>query len=711
MYTELKSQDSIVPIFNVNYKCDTSAVFDLNVLQNNPNNFVGGKIGQFRQVWKNFTSDSWVIKTISGSKIDFCGCVDDVLMPHAIKFDKKEAKFIDEEVKNLLAQNIIQKTEHSQGEFISSIFLRPKKDGKFRMILNLKNLNKVIVYEKFKMETLKQALCLVTKDCFFASIDLSQAYYACPVHIEHQKLLRFIWKNQLYQFNCFVNGLAEAPRKFTKIMKVPFSYLKTLGHSNIAYIDDSLLLSDSYEDCCRNISDTVQILDSLGFTIHPKKSVLYPSNCVTFLGYEINSINMTVRLTDEKLQKTLEMCDSLLRKEYCTIRDLAKMIGKLVSAEPGVPLAPLFYKPLEKEKMELLSKNGGIYDARIVISKQVKDYLQWWQNNLTGMFSEIDPKYPEILIRTDSSDFAWGGINLNTQEKVNGMWSDDEKRNHINFKELDAIFLCLQSFVKDFNLVHIRVESDNTTAVAYINNMGGKFEHLDQLARKIWFWAIDRNIWLSAAHIPGIYNVIADTESRTISNVRTEWQLNPIVFKQIQLLWPYPEIDLFASRINTQLPKYVSWNQDPGAIAIDAMSFSWNNIESYIFAPFSMLGRVLAKLTLDEGSSTLVAPIWKNQFWWPKLLTMVVDTPRILGGKKLVTLPWDKQTEHPLRSSLHLAVFRVSGKKWLTRAYRNGLPSWQNVPGGRPHVSNMGRILKNGVTFVCKGKLITIIPL
>ena len=53
--------------------------------------------------------------------------------------------------------------------------------------------------------------------------------------------------------------------------------LKTLGHSNAPYIDDSLLQSDTRESCVENLRDTVLLMDDCGLTVHPEKSVIVPT--------------------------------------------------------------------------------------------------------------------------------------------------------------------------------------------------------------------------------------------------------------------------------------------------------------------------------------------------------------------------------------------------------------------------------------------------
>ena len=77
------------------------------------------------------------------------------------------------------------------------------------------------------------------------------------------------------------------------------------------------------------------------------------------------------------------------------------------------------------------------------------------------------------------------------------------------------------------------LQMDNTTAVAYVNNLGETvFPQLTTLAKTLWIWALQRDILLTAQHIPGVSNIVADTESRTVRD-RTDWKLSPAIFSQI----------------------------------------------------------------------------------------------------------------------------------------------------------------------------------
>ena len=100
--------------------------------------------------------------------------------------------------------------------------------------------------------------------------------------------------------------------------------------------------------------------------------------------------------------------------------------------------------------------------------------------------------------------------------------------------------------------IHVRIMSDNTTVVSYINEMGGcKSPQFNGLAKEIWEWAMARNIWLSAAHIPGCNNVSADALSWKFS-MGLEWMFSKQVFQKILSRFNNLEIDLFTSRLNAQ---------------------------------------------------------------------------------------------------------------------------------------------------------------
>jgi len=189
--------------------------------------------------------------------------------------------------------------------------------------------------------------------------------------------------------------------------------------------------------------------------------------------------------------------------------------------------------------------------------------------------------------------------------------------------------------------------SDNTTTVCYINNMGGsKSRSCNEISRKIWNFALHKNNFLIAAHLPGNQNVLADRESR-VFNDRTEWMLQREAFHGLSKLWGPIETDLFASRLNKQVDDSISWNPDPEARAVDAFFIVWDK-HFYAFPPFALIDRCLQKITQEEAEGVIIVLIWSTQTYYPRLLSMVIQPPRRLPMKEnLLTLP-RSQMSHPL---------------------------------------------------------------
>ena len=109
--------------------------------------------------------------------------------PHSHKLSNSEMHIVREDVKKLLHKGIIVPTTKVAGDFISGVFTRIKKDNSYRMILNLKRLNKFICYNNFKMESLANVINIITSGVYMASVGLNDALYSIPINAHDPKFL------------------------------------------------------------------------------------------------------------------------------------------------------------------------------------------------------------------------------------------------------------------------------------------------------------------------------------------------------------------------------------------------------------------------------------------------------------------------------------------------------------------------------------------
>ena len=98
----------------------------------------------------------------------------------------------------------------------------------------------------------------------------------------------------------------------------------------------------------------------------------------------------------------------------------------------------------------------------------------------------------------------------------------------------------------------------------------------------------------------------------------------------------------FATRLNTRCVPYVSFKPNQNVFAVDAFTQNLNDIKVYVFPPFSLIGRILARIKWEEASITVIVPCWQTQPWFPQFLQMVEKGTAIVLLKphhKLLQVP------------------------------------------------------------------------
>ena len=189
---------------------------------------------------------------------------------------------------------------------------------------------------------------------------------------KNNKFLKFVWDDQLYEFTTLPMGLSSSLRIFTKVMKPVLAKLHQKGHINSGFIDEFYLQGREFSDCTINLSDTVRLFVDLGFHVHPDKCILIPSQEILMLGFLINSLFMIVKLPFEKKEHLHDICMQILPGTHFTIQCIARLIGSIVSALPGVEFGRLHYCNLECDKIKALALHKGNYHAFMTLSEATK---------------------------------------------------------------------------------------------------------------------------------------------------------------------------------------------------------------------------------------------------------------------------------------------------------------------------------------------------
>lgn len=297
----------------------------------------------------------------------------------------------------------------------------------------------------------------------------------------------------MYEFTCLPFGLSTSPFVFTKILKPVVNYLRNRGFLSTIYLDDFLCIGKNALDCLNNVQVTRKLFNKLGLIINEEKSSHNPSTSCKYLGFIIDSKDMTLNLPIEKKTLLTNSVREFLHKEKCKIREFARLIGLLIAACPAVPYGWLYTKVLEREKFKALIINDYDFNKTMLIPSFLQGDLNWWLQNIPIAKNPIRQFRFEKEIFSDASLTGWGA-HCN-EENIGGFWSSFERNRHINHLEIIAAFLALKSFAQDCQNCEILLRIDNTTAIAYINKMGSvQYPELNKLARSIWLWCEERKL-------------------------------------------------------------------------------------------------------------------------------------------------------------------------------------------------------------------------
>jgi hypothetical protein len=516
--------------------------------------------------WNEIGADFWTIRTLKrGLRWNFSSFPSLTTTP--IPFfivNQEKRKLVSEHIREMLEKGAIEPVRNPNTPgFYSRIFLTPKKNGQLRPIIDLSSLNTHIIAPRFKMESAQTVRSVLTKGQWAISVDLQDAYFHVPIRPSMRKYLRFQFEGSTWQFTSLPFGISVAPWAFTRVMSVLAAYLHRKGMFIHMYIDDWLLRGYSRDHLVEQVPALLDLMRRLGLRINLKKSVLTPTQNLVFLGYRYNLATGMVYPTQEAVDKLVQKVKALRCKSSAPAIQWLSLIGVIGSIDSLIPLGRIYLRPIQ---MWLLShwkwndRDPNIMQRHVPVPYQLIGILNWWVNHQRwnlGVF--LRHFRAEYHLFTDASINGWGS-HLGSLT-ANGTWSQSEAKLHINVLETRAILRALKSFQPVLQGKSVLVSTDNSTTLSYINKQGGtkSFQMLEATS-ELLIWCHTNAILLQANHIKGSLNVMADQLSRSHQVIETEWSLHPTVANLIWEEFFVPQIDLFATRFNNKLTKFVMVN-------------------------------------------------------------------------------------------------------------------------------------------------------
>ena len=309
-------------------------------------------------------------------------------------------------------------------------------------------------------------------------------------------------------------GLRSAPIIFTAVADALQWIMIKHGVSSVAhYLDDYITLgAPGSLECKQNLDRMIATCEHTGTPLEVNKCE-GPSTTNVFLGLELDSLKLEIRLPEPKLHRLQTLLKEWEGKRAGKKRELLSLIGYLHHAAKAVRQGRSFLQRLLNLSMAVKPLDGYIR-----LNLAARSDIRWWALyaanwNGTSMMVQFDKCHPMRFVTSDASG-SWGCGAFSEQFWFQLKWPSDMAQCHISVKEMIPIVISAAIWGRAWTGQSVRFQSDNAAVVALINNGTSKDDVLMHLMRCLVFVTAKFNFVVSASHIKGTLNVLADALSR-----------------------------------------------------------------------------------------------------------------------------------------------------------------------------------------------------
>ena len=411
-----------------------------------------------------------------------------------------------------------------EGTQLSPFGVIPKSNqpGKWRLIVDLSSpegnsVNGGIEPELCSLQYLRvdevvDRIARVGRGALLAKMDIESAYRMVPVRPGDRPLLGMQWKGEIFFDTRLPFGLRSAPKIFSAVADALQWAFQRNGVTWVAhYLDDFITMgTPGSQECHINLDRMLSVCRRLGVPVALAKCA-GPAWVLVFLGFELDTNLMVVRLPEEKLQRTLSMVREWMGKRACRKKELESLLGHLQHAATVVRPGRTFVRRL----IELLS-TAQTRDRWIRLNASTRSDLTWWllfMEGWNGVSMMPRLSMPAIPLETDASGTwgcgaRWGPLWF--QWKWDGLaptWP-------ISPKELLPILFAVAVWGVHWGGRLVECHCDNMAVVSVVNSGRSQDSTLMHLLRCLFFLAAHFHVHIRATHVPGVANVAADALSR-----------------------------------------------------------------------------------------------------------------------------------------------------------------------------------------------------
>jgi hypothetical protein len=370
--------------------------------------------------------------------------------------------------------------------------------------------------------------------------DLQRAYRQFRVDPGDSHLLGYQWKGSIYIDLALAMGVRSAAYLCQRVTSA-LSYIYTsMGYHLTNYIDDlAVCVPASVADTAYNTLSN--LLKDLGVEEAVEKSHP-PSKTMEFLGVQFSVTDMTMSVTQDRIQEIISLVDNWLFKRKATKRELQSLIGKLQFVAKCVRAGRIFISRLLSILPSLRKSNH-----RFHVNNEIKKDLFWWKSflitfNGVTIIPDVIWSDPDALLSTDACLTSMGG-HCGKEYFSCDFPSDILAAGHdINILELYTVMVAVKVWSSKLTNRRIQINCDNQASVMVINSGRTKNKVMLAILREIAFNTAKSNCQIKAVHIQGVNNRFSDLLSRAPRDNKANNQLQHFLDESYCNIHIYPEV-------------------------------------------------------------------------------------------------------------------------------------------------------------------------
>lgn len=415
---------------------------------------------------------------------------------------------------------------------ISPVGIVPKSDGGWRMITHLsypsdRGINDFIdpdlcTVQYASFDGVVDMIASLGRGALIGKMDVKSAFRLIPIYPGDFDLLGFSVDGSYYIDKCLPMGCSisckiwETFATFLHWLTQFKSGLNTSDH----YLDDFIFAGRcGSQECGILMSTFSHLAKEIGVPLaHDKTSG--PTTKLIFLGFEIDTLEMIIRIPEAKVNILRNLIESFLGREKVRLQEMQSLVGMLNFFSKAIRSSRAFIR-------RMYDAFRGVFKPHhhIRLSVGIKSDLKMWLvflDHFNGVAYFPDTVWEDSSILQLFTDSAGSG-HLGCGGYFRGSWFFLQWPAHWNNQDIlrDMTFLELIPVVLAIELWGIRLQHkkvqfhvDNLSLVSAINTQSSKSKRVMELVRHLVFRLMMNNVIFRAKHIFSLDNKVADSLSR-----------------------------------------------------------------------------------------------------------------------------------------------------------------------------------------------------